>query len=204
LARYTAGANKITAVDVNSYLLREATSLAAAEGLADRITFREENAEALALPDNSVDVSLSFTVMEEVDADKMLQEMIRVTKPGGRVGVVVRAADMQFWTNLPLGQDLLAKIKASPSAGAADRGCADESLYQRFRTAGLHELRMGPQLATHKPEDGVEYQRLFVMRILQGLVREEAEECRVVLARSIDDGTFLWADPYHSAVGRKG
>jgi SAM-dependent methyltransferase len=203
LARYTAGANEITAVDVNGYLLREATFLARAEGLADRITFLECNAEALALPDNSVDVSLSFTVMEEVDADRMLQEMIRVTKPGGRVGVLVRAADMQLWTNLPVRPELLAKIKSSPSAGAADQGCADVSLYQRFRAAGLHELSMGPQLATHKLADGAEFLRLFAMRILHGLVGEEAEECRAVLTRAIDDGTFLWADPYHSAVGRK-
>jgi hypothetical protein len=33
LARYTTGADQITAVDVNSYLLREAASLALAEGL---------------------------------------------------------------------------------------------------------------------------------------------------------------------------
>jgi len=203
LARYTTGTNEITAVDVNCYLLREAASLAMAEGLADRIAFREDNAEALALPDSSVDVSLSFTVMEEVDADRMLHEMVRVTKPGGRVGVVVRAADMQFWTNLALRPDLLAKIKSAPSAGAADLGCADASLYQRFRAAGLHNLKMGPQLATHKPEDGVEFQRNFSARILQGLAGAEAEECRALLARAIGDGTFLWADPYHSAVGTR-
>ena len=203
LARYTAGAHEITAVDVNSYLLREAASLARAEGLADRITFREDNAEALSLPDNSVDVSLSFTVMEEVDADRMLHEMVRVTKPGGRVGVVVRAADMQLWTNLALGPDLLDKIKSAPGGGAADHGCADASLYQRFRAAGLHDLKMGPQLATHKPADGVEFQRNFSARILQGLAGAEAEECRALLARAIGDGTFLWADPYHSAVGTR-
>jgi SAM-dependent methyltransferase len=88
--------------------------VSAAEGLADRITFREGNAEALAPPDNSVEVSLSFTVMEEVDADRMLHEMIRVTKPGGRIGVVVRAVDMQFWTNLALRPELLVKIKSAP------------------------------------------------------------------------------------------
>jgi SAM-dependent methyltransferase len=194
---------EITAVDVNSYLLREGASLARAEGLADRITFREDNAQALSLPDNSVDVSLSFTVMEEVNADRMLHEMVRVTKPGGRVGVVVRAADMEFWTNLALRPDLLAKIKSAPSAGAADLGCADASLYQRFRAAGLHDLKMGPQLATHQPADGVEFQRNFSARILQGLAGAEAEECRALLARAIGDGTFVWADPYHSAVGTR-
>ncbi len=203
LARYTAGANEITAVDVNSYLLREAASLASAEGLADQIDFREGSAEALDLPDNSVDVTVSFTVMEEVDADRMLREMVRVTKPGGRVGVVVRAADMQLWTNLRLDSDVMARIRSAPGGGAADHGCADASLYERFREAGLQDLKMGPQLATHKPADGVEFQRNFSARILHGLVADEAAQCRVAMDQSIADGSFLWADPYHSAVGTK-
>jgi ubiquinone/menaquinone biosynthesis C-methylase UbiE len=33
-------------------------------GLADRISFQEGNAEAIPLDDDSVDVALSFTVME--------------------------------------------------------------------------------------------------------------------------------------------
>jgi len=204
LARYTTSTNEITAVDINGYLLREAESLATAEGLLERITFREENAEALALPDNSVEVSLSFTVMEEVDADRMLHEMVRVTRPGGRVGVVVRAVDMQFWTNLALRPELLTKIKAAPSAGVADHGCADASLYRRFQAAGLHDLKMGPQLATNKPDDGVELLRSFRARILQGLTPDEAQECRDSLERSIGDNSLLWAEPYHCAVGTKG
>jgi hypothetical protein len=114
---------------------------------------------------------------------------------------VVRAADRQFWTNLALRSDLLAKIKSAPSAGAADHGCADASLYQRFRAAGLRDLKMGPQLATHRPEQGVEFLRNFSARILHALVGDEPEECRALLARSIGDGTLLWADPYHCAVG---
>ena len=51
--------------------------------------------------------------------------------------------------------------------------------------------------------DGVEFQRNFSARILQGLAGAEAEECRALLAGAIGDGTFLWADPYHSAVGTR-
>jgi len=40
-----------------------------------------------------MDLTLSCTVLEEGDADRMLAEMIRVTKPGGRVAVIVRAID---------------------------------------------------------------------------------------------------------------
>jgi len=49
---------------------------------------------------NSVDVALSCTVMEEGDADRMLGELVRVTRPGGRVGAIVRALDMPWWANL--------------------------------------------------------------------------------------------------------
>jgi ubiquinone/menaquinone biosynthesis C-methylase UbiE len=136
VARHAAGANPITAVDVNGYL-REAAALAEVEGLPDRITFQEDEAENLNIPDHSIDVSLSFTVMEEVDADRMLSEIIRVTKRDGRIGVVVRAADMAWWTNLPLRPELLATIASAPRPGAAEHGCADASLYRRFRSAGL-------------------------------------------------------------------
>src|SRR6266849_128500 len=47
LASYTAGANPITALDVNDYLLREATALTSSAGLADRVTFAHGDAEEL-------------------------------------------------------------------------------------------------------------------------------------------------------------
>ena len=85
IARRTSGTNRIIDIDINPYLLREAASLSKQAGLADQITFQEGQAEALPLPENSVDVALSFTVMEEGNADRMLAELVRVTKPGGRV-----------------------------------------------------------------------------------------------------------------------
>jgi SAM-dependent methyltransferase len=103
IARRTQGRNRIIDVDIGPYLLREAASLAKRAGFGEWISFREGNAEAIPLPENSVDVALSFTVMEEGDADRMLAELVRVTKPGGRVGVLVRAVDMPSWVNLPLG-----------------------------------------------------------------------------------------------------
>ena len=83
IARRTAGANPILDIDINPYLLREAAALAAREGLAERIEFRQGSAEALPLADASVDVALSLTVMEEGDADRMMAELVRVTRPGG-------------------------------------------------------------------------------------------------------------------------
>jgi SAM-dependent methyltransferase len=149
LARYLPAKNEITAVDVNGYLLREAALLTDAEGMTNRITFQEGDAEALPLDSDSFDITLSFTVMEEVDADRMLAEMVRVTRPGGRVGVVVRATDMPRFLNVPLPAELRSKelVISPPYFGTGERGCGDASLYRRFVDAGLTNLEMGPQLA---------------------------------------------------------
>jgi ubiquinone/menaquinone biosynthesis C-methylase UbiE len=49
---------------------------------------QEGNAEALPFPANQFDVTVACTVLEEGDANRMLAELVRVTKPGGRVGVI--------------------------------------------------------------------------------------------------------------------
>jgi SAM-dependent methyltransferase len=200
LARFTGGANPITAVDVNDYLLREAAALTGAAGLSERIRFGRGDAESLPMPSASVDVCLSFTVMEEVDADRMLAEMVRVTRPGGRVGIVVRATDLRPWVNLALRPQLMAAVEAVSGAGAAALGCSDASLYRRFRDAGLRPLLLGPQLAPDRADESPERLRFFVGRIAQGLEAEYSQEFRTAVHRAIDDGTMLWAEPYHCAV----
>ena len=94
LAKKTDRANPITAVDINSYLLKEATALGKREGLEQVLTFQEGNAESLPFADDSFRAVTPCTVIEEGDADRMLAEMVRVARPGGRVGVIVRAQDL--------------------------------------------------------------------------------------------------------------
>jgi len=74
--------------------------MARRESLEGAIEFRDGNAGSLPFADNSFDVAVSVTVIEEVDADGMLAEMVRVTKPGGGVAVIARAIDMPFLMNL--------------------------------------------------------------------------------------------------------
>jgi SAM-dependent methyltransferase len=203
LARHTNGANPVTAVDINRYLLGEAAALAARDGIADRIDFREGSATALPFEANTFDVTLSSTVMEEVDADVMLAELIRVTKPGGRVGVVVRSEDLRLWMDLPVRPELRTKIEAAPGAGVSARGCADGSLYRRFRAAGLVDLKMGPVLAINDGSLGAEWLSRIGGRIVHGLSPADAAEVRAAFTRAAAEGTLLWAEPYHRAVGTK-
>ena len=199
LARRTAGANRIIDVDINPYLLREAAALAQREGLAERMTFQEGSAEAIPLAADSVDVALSITVMEEGDAHRMLAELLRVTRPGGRIAAVVRSLDMPWWVNVPLSPALRAKVDRPGfigTAGADQAGCADAGLYRRFSTAGLSNLTFLPQLVAVTP--GIEPARLaaFESQIVTGLTAEEKVEWQTGAAAAKTDGTFFIASPF--------
>lgn len=200
LARHTGGAHRIMAVDIHRTLLREAAALATQEGLAERIEFRDGNAEALPFPENNFDVTISATVMELLDADQMLREMVRVTRPGGRVGIVVRAVDMHSFVNVPVRAELKLKIAALPNGVAGAKGCADGSLYQRFCHAGLQNVQMLPQLATYAGARA----HAADERIEAALSPAELAEWQTAVAQAEAAGTFFIALPFHCAVGTKG
>jgi ubiquinone/menaquinone biosynthesis C-methylase UbiE len=201
IARRTAGANSIIDVDISPYLLREAEALAKQAGLADRISFQEGHAEKIPLAAGSVDVALSLTVMEEGDADRMLSELVRVTRPGGRIAVIVRSLDMPPWTNAALSPAVRAKVDV-PRGDVAAAGCADASLYQRFRRVGLARLTCFAQWAS---VDASQASRLAVMkqRIRASLTEEEAAEWESAVAQAEADATFFIATPHHCAVAIK-
>ena len=203
LARRTAGANRLIGRDMSPYLLREAQALARREGLLDRIDFGEGRAEALPLPDGAVDVALSSTVFEEGDAELMLAEIVRVTRPGGRVGIAVRAIDMPFWVNLPLDPALKAKVDVPGiiGGGAAPNGVADMSLYRRMAALGLTGLKCFPQLVSVVP--GSERIERYQQQILAALTPAEAEAWHQAVTAAEADGTFFIAQAYHCAVGIK-
>ena len=203
LVRHTAGQNRIIGVDINRYLLQEAMVLARKEGPDGAVDFQEGSAEALPFPDNSFDVTMSMTVIEEVDAQQMLTEMVRVTKPRGRVAVIARGMDMPFLTNLRLQAELQAKVNAPGVLGSvAGRGCADASLYHRFHQAGLTQVKMFPQLPAFDSSDP--YMLQFMQNGLLGkLTEEEARQWQSARAQAEAEGTFFMTWPHHCAVGTK-
>jgi len=201
LARYTRQANPIIGVDVNRYLLREATALAMQEGLADIIAFREGDAEALPFPDHHVDAALSFTVLEEGNADRMLAELVRVTKPKGHVAAMVRAIDISWVVNVPLRPELKTKAQI-PRGFVGAQGCADASLYRRFHQAGLTHVQMWPQFAAFEQHQTPQAQ-FAQSAILGAITAEETQEWHLGVAQAVADGTYFIAQPFHCAVGTK-
>jgi ubiquinone/menaquinone biosynthesis C-methylase UbiE len=203
LAHYTTGGNHIIGVDINRYLLQEAMAFSQKEGREGTIEFREGSAEALPFPDNSFDVIMSVTVIEEVDANRMLAEMVRVAKPGGRVAIVARAMDIPFLMNVRLRAELKAKVDAPGVIGNVEAtGCADASLYQRFQQVGLTQVKMFPQLAAISSSD-THVLQFMQDTLLAKLNQEEAQEWQTARSQAEAEGTFFMAWPHHCAVGTK-
>lgn len=204
LARHTCGAHRIIGVDINQYLLREADVLSRKEGLDHTIEYREGNAEALPFPENSFDVTMSATVIEEVHADRLLAELVRVTRPGGRAAVIARSVDIPFMMNLPLPKELKAKVEA-PGMNFANieaHGCGDASLYRRFLESGLTRLKILPQFAAFGREEPIIVEWME-RSLLSKLTHDEAREWQTARAQAEADGTFFMGWPHHCAVGTK-
>lgn len=201
LTKSTTRTNPIIGVDVNRYLLREATALARKEGVEDVITFQSGDAEALPFRENQVDVAFSFTVLEEGNADRMLTELVRVTKPGGRIAVMVRALDIPWVINVPLPDELKRKVQI-PHGFVAAEGCADGGLYRRLHEAGLTRVQMFPQFAASNRPDTAQAQFAH-SAIVSTLNPEETEDWRTAVAQAVADKTYFIAQPFHCAIGTK-
>ena len=190
---------RIDAVDVNPFLLREAAELAA--GLAPRIRFAPGSATALPFPDQTFDCVFSITVLEECDAEKAIAEILRVTRPGGRVGIVVRAIDLPQWWNLKLPPAIRAKVDVPPQS-VGPLGVADASLYPRLRRAGLADLVGFPVLVTLDDPDGPIW-RYREDHVLAQLTPAETEVWHAARAAALAAGPLLQTTALHCAVGKK-
>ena len=201
LARGLGRANPITAADVNPFLLREAAQLAETDGLAGMIQFRHGNAEALPFENNSYDCVYSVTVFEECDAGRAIAEAMRVARPGGRVGLVVRALDMRQWWNLALPETITRKVETPPQS-VAPAGVADKSLYRRMREAGLVDLVCFPTMVTLDRPGGPIW-RNREDHILSLLSPDELPLWHAERDRAAAEGLLFMAHPLHCAVGTK-
>lgn len=191
----------ITAVDVNPFLLGEAAALAKAEGLEKVIRFSDGSAEKLPFPDASFDNTFSVTVLEECDANKAIAEMVRVTKPGGHVGIIVRAIDLPQWWSLTI-PDALRAIADVPPQSVAGKGVADASLYPRMRNAGLSDLVCFPTLVT-LDRPGSPIWRYREDHVLSQLTGDKLAIWTAARAKAEAAGDLVMANPLHCAVGRK-
>ena len=187
----------VTALDLNPFLLDEARMLTEREGIGGAVEYHQGNAEDLTFPSGSFDIVFSVTLIEECDADKAISEMVRVLKPGGRIAVAVRACDMPVFWNLPLDPNIKSKAQA-PIVQVAPAGCADASLMQRLRAAGLEDVAAYPSFY-----GGKAMETYFEPLALSQLDDGEKEAWHAAKAKALANGTFYMMHPVHCAFGTK-
>ena len=87
--RAARGAVPVVAADFCHDMLVRAVEKAKTAGAADRIRFVEADAQALPFADDTFQiVSVAFGLRNVTDTDRGIAEMVRVTRPGGRVAIL--------------------------------------------------------------------------------------------------------------------
>ena len=210
---------KVLATDWSPKMIEHFTKRAAAEGLDAE--GRVMDAHALDLPDDAYDlVGSQFGVMLVPDQPKALREMVRVTKPGGRVLLIAYGNPEHFEAfHFFLGaiQAVVPDFEGPPAdEPMLEFQAADPAeLRRRLSDSGLRnvtvdssyeeriELRSGQQLwnwtVGSNPIPGqlladlTEEERKDVIRVLDGMIRE----------RSDVSGAAVLTAPLNIGVGTK-
>lgn len=85
LVKAARGNAQIDVVDINASMLAVGAERAEKNGMADKVSFIECNAEDLTMPDGTYDgYTIAFGIRNVPRIDKALAEAYRVLKPGGR------------------------------------------------------------------------------------------------------------------------
>lgn len=147
LARRWLPTGRVTGVDVDPELLARGRARLAEEGLA--VELRAGSAVALPLADGAVDMAYARFLFQHLsEPERALAEMIRVTRPGGRV-VVVDTDDGGLVVH-PAPEGLAALLDASARAQRARGGdrFVGRKLGALLARAGLVEVRHEARLLT--------------------------------------------------------
>lgn len=140
IARRVGTGGLAVGVDPSGALLAIAREHAEDAGLGGRIEFREGDALALPFPDSSFDVVVCATVLSHVPrGEAAVPELVRVLRPGGRLGVFDLDTDMTTFTHPD--RALTRRIIAAASDAMAVDGWLVRQLPTLFQRARLVDVQ---------------------------------------------------------------
>jgi len=152
------GQAPIIGADFCHEMLVRAGKKACQRGVIDRVRYLEADAQRLPFPDDHFQITcVAFGLRNVTDADRGLAEMVRVTRPGGKIAIL-EFSKPKHWL---LGRLYRIYFKyVLPGIGQAVSGSRDnaygylpasvlqfpdgEELAARMRTHGLEEIRWRP------------------------------------------------------------
>ena len=206
LARRVGPRGRVTGIDPSVVLIREARRLAKKNGLARRLSFEVMDGAALEFPDGSFDTTLAVTVLLHVaEPGRVLREMVRVTRPGGLVGV----QDQDFGSLVIDHPDrrLTRKILETYAMRIYNDPWSGRTMFGTLRRLGLQKVRAITgvyQDTTCEPFTRSLLERRVEMIHQWKVISTEARDRWI---RALDDqvraGTFFMTLNFYGVVGMK-
>lgn len=141
LARRVAPGGRAIGLDPSAALLTVAAERAADAGLAEQIEWREGDARALPFADGAFDAAIAVTALCHIpDGERAVPELVRVVRPGGRVGVFDRDNDSYIIAHPD--RALTRRIVAAGSDHTTVDGWLIRRLPRLLREAGMVDVRV--------------------------------------------------------------
>ena len=176
-------------IDVSESMIAEARRRASSLGL--NLCFDTGDAANLPYEDASFGACRAATVLQHVpDASQVIREMIRVTRPGGRVAALEFDQDS---TMLDHPDRDTTRVIVQTFGDAMANGWAGRQLPRLFRQAGLTDLSVSPVVNLGEPAMFQAMLRSHVDRLCTGnvLTASQARNWWHALQQQQADGHFL-------------
>ena len=206
IARRPGFSGRVTGIDRSGHLVGAAARLAGDEGLGGKAEFRAGDSHTLELRDSAFDAVVAHTLFSHLDDPRsVLREIVRVVKPGGKVGIF----DGDY-ASLTFAADDPEEGKASDEAlisAIVTNPRIMRQMPQLLREAGLRLLAAFPYVVADVGradfwEPGI---RSFVKLLPKSGAMTESQAGRWAAAmfRRSDEGTFFGASNYYGYVATK-
>ena len=131
---------EVVGIDLSETMVKEATKRA--EGFSKSLRFEKGDALAMSFKDNSFDAAMSSIVFQHLpDPQRALDEMVRVTKPGGTVTIIE-----QDWETFVIdcGDKAVTRRICNFFCDGVTHGWIGRELYHLFCGAGLCNVHVIP------------------------------------------------------------
>jgi SAM-dependent methyltransferase len=166
VARRVAPSGRVVGLDPSPTLLAIARELAERDSLLGQIDFRVGDARALPFDDATFDAALAITALSHTtDGEQALLELLRVTRPGGRIGIF--DIDPDSWIVAHPDRALTRRIGDAASDVITDAWLG-RRLPGLLEAAGAEDVRVKAFTPVERDPEGY-YARLAVMRAGQAL-----------------------------------
>ncbi|RTE80412.1 hypothetical protein BHE90_005114 [Fusarium euwallaceae] len=196
LARYIPDGH-VTATDISDEILVRAREYADSQGVTN-IEFKRADVFELPFSDSTFDVTHAHQVLCHLDTPtEAIQEMIRVTKPGGVVSL--RESDMHMWCFWPEIPGLLKfhenQIRVLVANGGQDKG--GRQLVSWALKAGVARQDITASFGTwcySDPEDRRVWAESMRERLIGGHTRRKSLELGIATESELDEMAQAWQD----------